>query len=278
MLTIRPATASDYPAFAKMFPELKTPDPTPSPATWERDLVPTTSIVEVDGAACGYCYVQTLAEAGYVRHLVVAPEGRGKGLGRALMNAAQSTFRAAGAREMHLNVDPTNTPAVRLYESLGLRTMYETRAVRFDWSLVDRLPPKAGGHGRELGRDEHAVFEAHFDMPRGLLDAQLAREGVCIIGLADEAGAPLGVAAFNPPFPGAFPFKVAHEDWARPLLEAMRPRRSPLHAELQLVIESQPALADRLVAEGARVVLDIVHMQGPIESEPSSSSTGAPPG
>ena len=264
MRTIRPATAADYEAFARMFPELKTPDPTPSAATWERDLVPTTAIVEVDGAVCGYCYVQTLADAGYVRHLVVTPEGRGKGLGRALMDAALGTFRAAGAREMHLNVDPTNTPAVRLYESLGLRVAYGTRAVRFDWSLVDRLPPKSGAHGRELSREEHPAFEERFGMPKGLLAAQLAREGMCIIGLAGEDGAPLGVAAFNPPFPGAFPFKLAHEDWARPLLEAMRPRRSPLHADLQLVIENQPALAHRLVAEGARVVLDIVHMQGPI--------------
>lgn len=264
MRTIRPATAADYEAFARMFPELKTPDPTPSAATWERDLVPTTAIVEVDGAVCGYCYVQTLADAGYVRHLVVTPEGRGKGLGRALMDAALGTFRAAGAREMHLNVDPTNTPAVRLYESLGLRVAYGTRAVRFDWSLVNRLPPKSGAHGRELSREEHPAFEERFGMPKGLLAAQLAREGMCIIGLAGEDGAPLGVAAFNPPFPGAFPFKLAHEDWARPLLEAMRPRRSPLHADLQLVIENQPALAHRLVAEGARVVLDIVHMQGPI--------------
>ncbi|NOU29806.1 MAG: GNAT family N-acetyltransferase, partial [Polyangiaceae bacterium] len=118
MRTIRPATAADYEAFARMFPELKTPDPTPSAATWERDLVPTTAIVEEDGAVCGYCYVQTLAEAGYVRHLVVAPEGRGKGLGRV-----------------------------------------HERAVRFDWSLVDRLPPKSGADGRELSREEHAAYE-----------------------------------------------------------------------------------------------------------------------
>ena len=55
----------------------------------------------------------------YLAELYVAPAGRGRGLGRALMEAALSEARARGADTMDVGVDEPDLAARRLYESLG---------------------------------------------------------------------------------------------------------------------------------------------------------------
>ncbi|MEV6652175.1 GNAT family N-acetyltransferase [Streptomyces sp. NPDC051219] len=58
----------------------------------------------------------------FVFDVEVAAEHRGRGHGRALMLLAERETRAAGVAELGLNVFADNTPAVRLYESLGYET------------------------------------------------------------------------------------------------------------------------------------------------------------
>jgi ribosomal protein S18 acetylase RimI-like enzyme len=55
----------------------------------------------------------------YLAELYVAPARRGKGLGRALMEAALSEARGRGADTMDIGVDEPDLTARRLYESLG---------------------------------------------------------------------------------------------------------------------------------------------------------------
>ena len=55
----------------------------------------------------------------YLAELYVAPASRGRGLGRALMEAALSEARARGADTMDIGVDEPDLAARRLYESLG---------------------------------------------------------------------------------------------------------------------------------------------------------------
>ncbi|MES4903774.1 MULTISPECIES: GNAT family N-acetyltransferase [unclassified Streptomyces] len=57
----------------------------------------------------------------WVYGVEVAEEHRGHGHGRTLMLAAERDGLAAGARTMALHVFGGNTPALRLYESLGYR-------------------------------------------------------------------------------------------------------------------------------------------------------------
>lgn len=59
----------------------------------------------------------------YVFDVEVAEEHRGQGHGRALMLLAEHECRDAGAARLGLNVFSDNTPAVRLYESLGYETI-----------------------------------------------------------------------------------------------------------------------------------------------------------
>jgi ribosomal protein S18 acetylase RimI-like enzyme len=55
----------------------------------------------------------------YLAELYVAPASRGRGLGRALMEAALREARARGADSMDIGVDEPDMIARRLYESLG---------------------------------------------------------------------------------------------------------------------------------------------------------------
>jgi ribosomal protein S18 acetylase RimI-like enzyme len=55
----------------------------------------------------------------HLAELYVAPASRGRGLGRALMEAALSEARLRGADSMDIGVDEPDLPARRLYESLG---------------------------------------------------------------------------------------------------------------------------------------------------------------
>ncbi|MEU5428053.1 GNAT family N-acetyltransferase [Streptomyces olivoreticuli] len=57
----------------------------------------------------------------YVYDVEVAEEHRGHGHGRSLMLLAEAESLAAGATQIGLNVFAGNTPALRLYESLGYR-------------------------------------------------------------------------------------------------------------------------------------------------------------
>jgi ribosomal protein S18 acetylase RimI-like enzyme len=55
----------------------------------------------------------------YLAELYVVPEQRGRGIGRALMDAAIEEARGRGAESMDIGVDEPDLVARRLYESLG---------------------------------------------------------------------------------------------------------------------------------------------------------------
>jgi GNAT superfamily N-acetyltransferase len=55
----------------------------------------------------------------YLEELYVVPELRGRGLGRALMEAAIEVARERGAGDMHLGTSEADVAARALYESLG---------------------------------------------------------------------------------------------------------------------------------------------------------------
>ena len=55
----------------------------------------------------------------YLEELYVAPEQRGRGLGRALLEATMETAREAGAGHIDLGTSEGDTAALGLYESAG---------------------------------------------------------------------------------------------------------------------------------------------------------------
>lgn len=84
----------------------------------------------------GWAGIVTALEAGggaaEVVGLWTAPEARGAGVGRALVEAAHAWARARGAARLVLWLDERNAPARRLYEACGYVPAGEPRQGRTD--------------------------------------------------------------------------------------------------------------------------------------------------
>ncbi len=261
---LRPATPDDYTHFARLFPELATGDPLPLREHFEGGIAPSTLMVEDQGLVVAYIYFQILATTGYVRHIVVAPEARGRGIGRLAMQAVADKMREAGCRRWALNVKPDNLPALRLYESLGLARAYRSTALRFDWSLVEALPlPDEPSLARIAAPEDDSTIESSFDLYEGQIANDRERARRILLMLEDpHTRAALGFASFSPEFPGAFPFRLARASLVRPLLEAIRPHALPEFSFMQVVVEAHDELEKALLDRGASLRLEILHLRG----------------
>ncbi|MGW3949768.1 GNAT family N-acetyltransferase [Streptomyces sp. NPDC004752] len=80
------------------------------------------SVLEHEGARVGTLWLSVAGDRAYVYDVETDERYRGRGHGRALMLLAEAQTMAAGQRVLALNVFAGNTPAERLYESLGYET------------------------------------------------------------------------------------------------------------------------------------------------------------
>lgn len=82
-------------------------------------------VAELDDRAVGFTHLFPIFSSTRCRRLwllndlFVASEGRGQGVARALLRVAEQYARSTGACGLELATAHTNTPAQRLYESLG---------------------------------------------------------------------------------------------------------------------------------------------------------------
>ena len=103
--------------------------PAASIADWQRKLPELLGgagrvlIAESDGEAIGFVAAFAPDDEGsvYINNLHALPEHKGRGVGSALLDAAEQWARACGARAMHLRVLESNKPAIGFYESRGWR-------------------------------------------------------------------------------------------------------------------------------------------------------------
>lgn len=80
------------------------------------------SVLEHEGVPVGALWLSVRGKKAFVFDVEADPAHRGRGHGRSLMLLAEAQSIAAGKRTLGLNVFAGNTPAERLYESLGYRT------------------------------------------------------------------------------------------------------------------------------------------------------------
>jgi hypothetical protein len=73
---------------------------------------------------------------------------------------------------------------------------------------------------------------------------------------------PLGVAGFDPSFPGSPLVRVVDPDVARPLLEALVPHAPAGDEVLRVYVEGQPGVRDALVDAGGEVVMRVLRLEG----------------
>lgn len=104
------------------------------------------AILAEEGAAQGFVLARAIAGEAEILTLAVAPAGRRRGLGRALVEAAAAESQRRGAGTLFLEVADDNVAALALYraagfERAGLRRAYYARpgARRAD-ALVLRRP------------------------------------------------------------------------------------------------------------------------------------------
>jgi ribosomal-protein-alanine N-acetyltransferase len=119
---VRPALVSDAEAIAAIF-EASLPDPW-SPAMIADALKHGCRGVvteDGDGTIEGVALVQVAVEEAELLQVAVAPAARRRGLGGRLVRAALALAARAGARELFLEVRPSNAAARALYAAEGFR-------------------------------------------------------------------------------------------------------------------------------------------------------------
>ncbi len=132
--SFRPATRADLPVILELYAHLGYPGETPldapaAQAIWERiSATPgyTIWLVEESGRAIATYTLVILANLGHrgrpssvVENVVVEPDRRGGGLGKAMMAHAAERCREAGCYKLALSSNRKRTEAHRFYESLG---------------------------------------------------------------------------------------------------------------------------------------------------------------
>ncbi|XXX82596.1 GNAT family N-acetyltransferase [Sorangium sp. So ce134] len=267
-LVARAARPSDYDHFARLFVELGIDNPVLPRERWESALARDSLFFEEDGEVIAYAYVQPLRGVAYVRHVVVAPSHRGRGVGAGVMRAVAAHLRSRGCTRWCLNVKPDNAAAVRLYRSAGMEHVYAMTTFQLAWDAAAGLPrPARPVIARPVQPPDDASVEAAFDLLPGQIAEARGRGGLALLCLVDPAApgaAPLGFANFDPFLPGAFPFRVVAPDLAAPLLEAIRPHAPRTPEALLVTVEDDDALAAALRAVGATVQLVGAHFRGEI--------------
>lgn len=99
-------------------------------------------ILEQNRCIVGYSVLMLVLDEAHLLNISIAAGHQGRGLGRALLAHMQDTARQHGAQQMFLEVRPSNTPALRLYESFGFNEMairrgyYPARGGREDAILM----------------------------------------------------------------------------------------------------------------------------------------------
>jgi GNAT superfamily N-acetyltransferase len=255
-LTIRSARPDDHPTIARLFLELRTPDPPLSREQLETRMLPTVLVAEdsaLDGAPIGYAF--WLEQTGHVSHLVVDPGARNRGVGRALIEAVRPRMIAAGWKRWSLNVKKENAPAIALYRRCGFEIVGERWLLRTSFGAMARIPRSAADSFAPTDLDE---IYARFAIDKGRLELWRA-QGKVLVALRSN-GSIVGLGAFDPGFPGFSMFHVADVALTGTLAEAARPhaKEDRLHVlvESAELAEALPRLA------GAEILSEILHMTG----------------
>lgn len=86
-------------------------------------------VMQEEGAVLGYAVLMPLPGEAELLNITVAPEARGRGLGRQLLEQVCADARAHGAERLFLEVRASNVPALSLYmrdgfAEIGLRRAY----------------------------------------------------------------------------------------------------------------------------------------------------------
>ncbi|MDQ3334290.1 MAG: GNAT family N-acetyltransferase [Myxococcota bacterium] len=258
---IRPARDDDYAAYAVLHRVLVPEDPVPPYARFCAEIAQTIQVAERDGQVIGYVDALLFDAAAHVRNLIVAEDARTRGVGAALMHAAAERCRTANIKAWHLNVAEGNTPAIALYTKLGFRFDWRSDSLVVPWAATLSLPADPA-NASPIRAEDAARVETTFDLLRGRVTTMMRRPDRVMMQLTGDDASILGMAAYDPGFPGANVFRVVRPTLAGTLFEALRPHAR--HDYLMVLVEGDEALTAMLEAAGATVRRRINHMSGDV--------------
>lgn len=138
-IQIRPVTEQDYAAWLPLwqaylrFYKTELSDAVTA-STWQRFLDPSeptnAALAWHDAVAVGMVHFiyhrsnWSIANACYLQDLLVAPEQRGTGVGRRLIEHVYATAKANDCDKVHWLTHETNATAIQLYERIAERPGY----------------------------------------------------------------------------------------------------------------------------------------------------------
>ena len=108
-------------------------------------------LAEQDGQPVGICMATSYGESGFIGELIVRPEGRGQGLGAALLEEAAAYLQRRGAHTVYLD---GVLKAVPLYERHDFHKV--CRSLRLNGQVDGRLDPEV----RPMGVDDLPAVRA----------------------------------------------------------------------------------------------------------------------
>lgn len=87
---------------------------------------------ELDGRIVAYAGAWVSFNQAEVMHVAVSEELRGQGIGTLLFGELIKAVKARGATSITLEVRPSNTAAIKLYESFGLKSVGRRKGYYLD--------------------------------------------------------------------------------------------------------------------------------------------------
>lgn len=87
---------------------------------------------ELDGRIVAYAGAWVSFDQAEVMHVAVDSEFRGQGIGTILFGELVKAVKSRGAKSITLEVRPSNTPAIKLYESFGLKSVGRRKGYYLD--------------------------------------------------------------------------------------------------------------------------------------------------
>jgi hypothetical protein len=189
-----------------------------------------------------------------------------RGVGHGLMAAMAERARAAGLHRWMLHVKPENLAARALYERCGMSVTLASVSMRMAWADVARMALVPRALGRPLAPTDDSRFEDAFALSRGEISAFRDPGRRVLVGAEDSEG-PAGVVAFDPSLPGASLLRVRAPEYARALLDALRPHALSGHHHLLLFVEGDAALEAALAGAGAETAMRALRMEGKVPAE-----------
>jgi ribosomal protein S18 acetylase RimI-like enzyme len=256
------ATAADYPAFVRLFPELGVHDPLPPAKRFAEVIAPLAIFAREGDTIVGYANSRPRGERLHIVHVITDPGHRRRGVGRALMLELARRARSAGLRRWMLNVKPENGAALKLYTGCGMQIVLESVQLRLAWADVAKLPPPPAGTTTDaLAPSDDGRVEQALGLEPGDFSSCRASPGRVFLGAAVD-GVPVACVAFDPAYPGAPVLRALSAGHARAILEGLLLHAVPRPDRLFVFLEGDPVLESSLVAAGAEVMMRVLRMEG----------------